>query len=105
MIGGRLKHKIGVYRRTTSRDEYLGTDVGYVLSFSTWADVKYLGGAEEIVNSQIFPSSDLQMYVRYRTSYNEKMRINFKDEMYDIDFIEEVGWRDGLRIKMTKVSE
>ena len=105
MISGRLKHKIYVYERSTVRDAYLGYDTSYKLSFSTWADVKYLGGNEELVNSQIFPSSDLQMYVRYRKAFNEKMRIKFEDEMYDIDFIEEVGFRDGHRIKLTKVSE
>jgi len=105
MIGGRLKYKIDVYSRSTARDDYSGFDIDYDLAFTTWADVKYIGGAEEIVNSQIFPSSDIQMYVRYRSDYNEKMRIKFNSEMYDIDFIEEVGWKDGLKIKLTKVSE
>jgi len=105
MRSGKLKHIIEVHKKITARDEYLGFSKDYQFFFKTRAEVKHLGGAEEIVNSQIFPSSDIQLYIRYRSNIEETMRIKYNDEMYDIDYIEEVGWRDGLKIKMSKVSE
>ena len=105
MRSGQLKHKISVYRLSTVRDEFLGYSEDYTLAFETRAEVRFLGGAEEVINSQIFPASDIQAYVRYRSEYVETMRIKFEDEMYDIDYIQQVGWRDGLKIKMSKISE
>lgn len=105
MRAGKLRYIIDFYSKVNTRDEYSGYSESYVCRFSTRSEVKHLGGSQQIINDQIFPSSDIQFTIRYRDGITETDRIMWRDEIYWIDNIQVLEPKRGLVLRCTKALE
>jgi len=105
MRAGPLRYSIELYSKTNTRDDYSGYSEAYTYQCNTRADVKYLGGTQQIVNDQIFPSSDVQFTIRYKSDLDETYRIKWRNEIYWIDNIQVMEPKRGLILRCSKALE
>ena len=98
MAIGNLDRRIVIQASTVSRDGY-GEGVPAWSTFRTvWAWIRPVNVSEAEKSNKITASETVRFVVRYRSDYNEKMRIVYNSATYDIRGIQEVGRRKYLDI-------
>ena len=58
---------------------------------TVWAMVRYESGSEELEADQMVAVRLTKFTVRYSSSYNEKLRVIYDGNIYDVRSIEELG--------------
>lgn len=61
---------------------------------NVWANVLYESGEEKYEADQKVAVRLTKFIVRYSSAYNEKLRVVYNSEYYDIRSIEEIGRKD-----------
>jgi len=105
MRSGNLLERVVFYSKTTTRDEYnASVDSWSSPTITTRGEVRYIGGAKTLSSDEKFYSKAIELTVRYRPEIVEtmKVRINDSSYFYDIDYIEILGRKEGLRILLEK---
>lgn len=101
---GERRHRLRIEQPTTSR----GTSGQEVVTWSTvcevWCKVSYRqgGSTEDIMADQVIAQTSVIFDIAYRDSLNEKMRIVFDDEYFDILYIQKPDFRTSLLIYAQK---
>ena len=107
MRAGNLRHRIRFYAKVTARDDYSASvDTWPTVTISTRGEVRHQGGSMTASNEERFFSKRMELTVRYRADITETMRVQIdeKDSFYMIDYIEEIGNREGLRLTLEKIN-
>ena len=101
MRGGAMDRRIVIEQVTTVNNTF-GEDVETWTTFATvWCHVKPIRGQEVFQTDQTVAVQQTQFRIRYRTGIDEKMRIVYDGDTYDIISILELGRREGLDIMAT----
>ena len=105
ILVGDLRYKLEVIKPTLTKNSY-----GEAIE--TWSNLhtlraarKYLGGSKGIDNSETFTSDTLEFTTHYRKDITPIMRIVFAGNTYTINNIQEIGFKDGLKITAEKINE
>jgi len=96
---GEMTRQISIQSYTEQKDSY-GTPIktwGAHLS-NIWCDVEEMSGSEDFETEQKTARNKKAFYIRYRTGINETMRVVYKSEYYDIDYVEVLGQYKYLKI-------
>jgi head-tail adaptor len=105
MIIGDLRHVIKVYELTTTKESDFGSeDEVWTEIMELRAAVKYNSGAKTIDNNEIFTSYNVTFITYYR-DITPTMRIEWCDDMYTIENIAPINYKDGLQIVCKKINE
>jgi len=99
MRAGELDKRIALLRKATARDGK-GSQIGDFVSFEgdLPAAVKTMQGRDDENGGQISNDHQVLIKIRFRTDLNERDRILYNEKQYDIQSIQEIGRREGLRI-------
>jgi head-tail adaptor len=101
---GQLRHILYIYENTKTTDEYNADVETESLKFTLRAQLKYKSGTKTISNEEIFNSQQLEFITYYR-NISDDMIIKYNDKKYNILFIEEIGFKEGLKIIVEKINE
>jgi SPP1 family predicted phage head-tail adaptor len=97
---GERRHRIMFEQPTTSR----GTSGQELLTWTryteVWAKVTYKmgGNADEMMADRPTTQTAVTFDIAYRDGLNEKMRINFEGDLFDIMYIQKPDFRQSLLI-------
>lgn len=101
---GNMRYVIEVQESITSKDQYGSQVEVFSTIYTLRAQIKYVSGNKGLNNEEIFTSQVVQFFTHYR-DINEKMIILFNDKKYKINFIEELGFKEGLSINCELINE
>jgi len=98
---GSMCEKIAIQQVRTSRDVNGAEVVVWEDLMNVWAKVEeYFGGSDEkFLGDQQMIQRRTRFTIRYTDALNEKMRIVFQDDIYDINVIKEIGRRQYLEVQ------
>lgn len=105
MRSGPMRYNIEFWSKQNVRDDYSGYEETYKLALCTKADVKHTGGSQQIINDQLYPTSDIKITMRYRKEIVETMRVKFRDEIYGIDYLAIMEPKVGIVLNCSKLLE
>lgn len=98
MLAGPMDKYIKLEVETTSTNA-VGTPVEtYALLRYTFASIKYNRGGTEF-DEAAHPFTNIEFSVRWTSDINYKCRILYDSEYYKILYIENIGRKDGKRLK------
>jgi SPP1 family predicted phage head-tail adaptor len=107
LLAGNMDRRITFQSFTTSKNE-VNEDVkawADLASIPTvWAQVLPLSQKEMVDASRVMTLNDKVFIVRYRADIDEKMRVVYESDSYDIHSVTEIGRREGLRIVARRVA-
>ena len=95
---GELRENIIVSTITTIKDNYGATEDIYTDRLYLKAKVKYVSGNKIINNNEIFNSEYIYFTTHFR-NINKSDRIDWQDNTYEINFLLEIGFHEGLEIR------
>jgi len=102
MIAGKLDKRL-TFQMSEPSKELTGEEINtWVDCFHAWANIDYKGGKEPYEADKKTAINEVTFKLRFRRGINEKMRILFNGEIYDILHIAEIQRRQGLEIKAEK---
>lgn len=105
LIIGNLRNKIKVMSFTVTRDEYGAEVETYTELAALRAEVKFVSGNKVIDNKEIFAAQSVQFITHYRSTVTEAMRIDYDGKKYRILSLEEIGYKEGLKINTELINE
>ena len=105
MRAGQLIERIAFYAMTVTRDAYNAATESYTKTIDTRAGVTYLSGDKTLSSDEKFFSGTVFFNIRYRAGITESMQIEWRGDKYAISYIQEVGYKDSLRITASKINE
>jgi SPP1 family predicted phage head-tail adaptor len=88
MIGD-LDRRVSLYTFTSSPDDFGQRVETPTLLATVWASVQASGGREQKEANKETATNELQFIIRFRTDINEKTRIVYSGNNYDIIEIQE----------------
>ena len=107
MKSGTLRHRIKFYPKVIVRDDYnASVDTWPTATISTRGAIRHVGGSMEVDGEERFFSKRAELTIRYRDGITETMRVQIDEgeARYRIEYIEEVGFREGLRLSLEKMN-
>jgi len=104
LIVGNFRHKKVVYSTSVTKNSYGEDVIKWTVSHTLKAEKKSLSGSKNIDKDEIFTSNNLQFITHYR-NIDETMIITYDNNNYLINSIEEIGYREGLKITVEKMNE
>jgi SPP1 family predicted phage head-tail adaptor len=96
---GNLNRRITIEQYTSALNAYGESLITWAPVTTVWAQLRQAKGTENVEAAQLTAVSDKIFWIRYRTGLNEKMRVLYDSQYYDIKEINEVGTREGLEIR------
>ena len=100
---GKLDRVITIQNFTTSANNY-GEEIKTWGTYATcWAEKIEASGGEDVTLDQIVAKQRVDFRIRYNSGVNEKMRILYASEYYNIENKQEEGRRDYLLLKTYKI--
>jgi len=100
MRAGKLFHRITLLRRGITTDSEFLEDVETYSPYATDvpADKVDRSGNEGYYQGVNVPTQFTVFKIRYRSDVQELDRVNHSGKLYEIDFIKELGRREGLEL-------
>ncbi len=96
MRAGDLDRKITIQSATEAQDGY-GEAVPTWGTFATvWAKFTPNRGGERFAANQIVAQADGVFRIRWQPGITEKMRVSYDGDIYDIQYIAEIGRHEAL---------
>lgn len=108
MRAGNLIHRVKFYAKVTTRDSFNASVDSYpIATISTRGEIRYSGGGKVISNEEKQFTKSMDLSVRYNSLITETMRVQIDDlpDLYSINYIEEIGRKEGLKISLEKLSD
>jgi SPP1 family predicted phage head-tail adaptor len=96
---GQFKHKITLKQGTMSKDQYGGEVLVYNDIMTLKCAVNDLGGIKTVINDEVVNSQTIEFTRHYRSTINEEMLIEYNNNEYTIEYIDEIGHKRGLVIR------
>ena len=104
MRAGQLREIIKIYSITEVQNT---TDGGFqdvrTLLCNTRAKVDWVSGRQAVVADQLFQAADIRLTIRYRSNITEGCEVVLRDQSYTIDYLEEIGYKEGLILRCNKM--
>ena len=100
---GKLDRYITIQTFTTSPNSYGEEIKTWSTYLSCWAQRVEASGGEGVTFDQVVAKQTIDFRVRYDSGINEKMRILYDSDYYNIENIQEEKRRDYLMLKTYKV--
>ncbi|HXT31373.1 MAG TPA: phage head closure protein [Vicinamibacterales bacterium] len=99
-----LDRRISLMRRTAVRDARTGEELGewkpFVRDANPWAQVIAVDGARSTAGPERASASTTKDFVIWwRDDVTVEDRVVYEDLAYDIESLEEIGRREGLKIR------
>lgn len=107
MRSGNLRHRVSFYAKVTTRDDYGSSqDTWPAVTISTRCEVRWTGGNRILENEEKINTKNMEIIIRYRTGISETMRVQLdgSSDRYWINYIEELGNHEGLRMGIEKIN-
>lgn len=102
MNAGRLDRRVTIEAKDNSiRFDDNGPNVGWIERAVVWANVKHTGGTESDEGKQMVQKNSAEFTIRYISTIETTDRILFEGNYYHITSINEIGRRNGLKLKAT----
>lgn len=98
MKAGKLDRRIRLETKTATLDSYGQESVTWGLLAEVWAEVLPMSGRELIASMQVTPEAMTKFRIRWITGFNETGRIVYRNEIYEVTHIAEIGRQEGLEI-------
>lgn len=96
---GELDRRITLRRPTTTTNEYGETAETFADDGTVWAKVTPTDGGESLEQSDKHSNlGRVLVEIRFRSGLSSKYRFVFDGSEYDIENIDEIGRREGLRL-------
>lgn len=84
MRAGELRHKITIQLNQPIRNSYGELEDNWINVTTVWASIEVLRGREYFAAQQINEQITAKITIRYITGITTKMRVLFKDRIFDI---------------------
>ena len=95
MRAGRLRHRVTIQHKVTTKDEYGSTITTWEDLATVWADVLPVKGRELIAAETAAAVTTVKFVIRYRADVTATdMRIQFRGLTYNITAVLNEGTRD-----------
>lgn len=107
MQSGRLRHRVKFYAKVTTRDDYGSSqDTWPTATIITRCELRWTSGNRILENEEKIYTKNMEIIIRYRTGITETMRVQLDEtsDRYWINYIEELGYHEGLRIGIEKLN-
>lgn len=104
MRAGRRNRRITIQQVTETQDSYGAITESWSTYKSVWAEVVPKRGREYFNQPETVSQEDVMFRILYIAGVTHKMRISYDGNVYDIQSIGEIGYREGLEI-MARLSE
>ena len=101
MFAGRLDRRIKIYQLRSIQNEINESIQQWDLFAEVWAGIAFKSGREVIQADQINAQQTQEFHIRWLDGITTDFEIEFEGQRYNIDFIFEIGRRDGLSIVAT----
>jgi head-tail adaptor len=110
MRSGGMYHRIKFFAKQVTRDAYGASSDSwnYLLpTITTRGDIRYTGGGYAIANEEKFYSKSVELLIRFRTDIEETMRVQIDgtNDLWAINYKEEIGRQEGLRLTIEKLPD
>jgi len=103
MFAGRLDRRIKIYQLRSVQNEINESIQQWDLFAEVWAGIAFKSGREVLQADQINAQQTQEFRIRWMDGILDRtdFEIEFEGQRYNIDFIFEIGRRDGLSIVAT----
>ena len=103
---GTMDRRIAIKRATLTTNAYGERVETWATLATVWAEIQYKEGSgkESIQSEQIYTSQPVEFIIRYSSdvaSIRPSDRVAYNSDNYQIEAIQEIGRREGLRIVTT----
>lgn len=102
MIIGKLDRRIEIQTATDTRDAFGAGVPSYTTTYTVWASIVPAGGQEGTEGEKQTATGIVKFSIRYISGLDEKMRILYDSEYYDIMSIDEPDRKRSLDITAKK---
>jgi SPP1 family predicted phage head-tail adaptor len=102
MIIGKMDRKIAFQVVSEPNDDFGGSTPSWTTVISCWASLTPGGGIEKDEADKVTATSPVVFGIRYKAGIDEKMRILYNSEIYNIISIAEPDRRKSLQITANK---
>lgn len=99
MRAGTLRNRITIQQKTVAYDRFncpIEGKAQWTEYARVWASFKRIKGSEYFVAKQLQNKEYMQVYIRYRTDINQKMRVVHESKIYNIESIMPSNKKDYL---------
>ena len=93
MRAGSLRDRVGIQRRTTSRDAAGAVLIAWETYATVWAAVEPLSGREAVAMKEVHASANVRVTLRWRKDLRAQDRLLFVTRVFEINGITDVGGR------------
>ena len=93
MNAGRLRHRVAIQRRTTSRGTAGEVLLTWLTYATVWAAVEPLSGREAVAMKEVHASANVRVTLRWRKDLRAQDRLLFGARVFEINGITDVGGR------------
>jgi len=105
MRAGKLRESIDIYRQVSSTDSDFGsTEKSFVFYLKSRAEVRFLNGAELVMNSAATNTTNAVFYMRFKEGITETMQVWFRGDKFNIEYIEEDRKKKMLKLTGSKIT-
>lgn len=98
---GRLDERVEHHTRITATDAWNHETTTWGLNATVWADVTFRGGREVQSGEQTVAVDRVVFLIRHRSDVGLTDRIKWGGRYHDVEAIEIVGRREGMRLITT----
>jgi SPP1 family predicted phage head-tail adaptor len=99
-----FRYDIIIQNKQITRDSYGGTNEQWVDFLNLKGSVKYNSGSKGVSNEEVFNFLAVTFITHYRP-ITDDMRILFDGNKYKINFINPIGYKEGLSINAEKIND
>ena len=93
ILAGKFRHRVEIQNEAETTDSIGYVSISYVTAKKVWASIVTLNGSELVEARQIYPKATNKIRMRYVAGLTERARIKHGDNIYNIDFIDDVDQR------------
>ena len=99
---GMMDRKISIEEFIEAADDYGQRIKTWKKKYDVWANIYYAGGTEDVEAEKLTAKNEVIFTIRYRIGIDETMRVLYNSNYYQINYIEERGRKNYLKLKCIK---
>ena len=84
MRAGRLRHRLALQSKTSTRDSYGAAVIGWTLVDTVWGAIEPLSGREYFSHEQVQAEAKVRIVIRYRSGVDTTWRVSHGGKFYDV---------------------
>lgn len=103
IASGMLDRRLSLYTVSDDVDEFGVSEDSLDFLRTIWGGIFNMRGGESLANGIELNNIDVVFRIRHAPDISDKMVVGYGDKFFDIEFIEEIGRKDELRLYLTLV--